>query len=63
MGALMILVSFSLLLALGFFTAFVWAVRSGQFDDPVTPAFRFLADDDEVDSTTHKTNLEKNKNE
>lgn len=29
----------------GFLTAFVWAVRSGQFDDTATPAVRVLLDD------------------
>ena len=27
--------------------AFFWAVRSGQFDDLTTPAWRVLLDDDE----------------
>jgi cbb3-type cytochrome oxidase maturation protein len=31
----------------GFLAAFAWAVRSGQFDDTVTPAFRILHDDTE----------------
>lgn len=28
----------------GFLAAFVWAVRSGQFDDTFTPAVRVLLD-------------------
>jgi cbb3-type cytochrome oxidase maturation protein len=28
--------------------AYVWAARSGQFDDTKTPAIRPLIDDDEV---------------
>jgi cbb3-type cytochrome oxidase maturation protein len=31
--------------AAGFLGAFVWAVRSGQFDDTCTPAVRMLLDD------------------
>jgi cbb3-type cytochrome oxidase maturation protein len=31
--------------AAGFLGAFVWAVRSGQFDDTCTPAIRMLFDD------------------
>lgn len=31
--------------ALGFLAAFVWAVRSGQFDDTATPPIRILFDD------------------
>jgi cbb3-type cytochrome oxidase maturation protein len=33
------------LVAGGFLAAFAWAVRSGQFDDTVTPAIRILLDD------------------
>jgi cbb3-type cytochrome oxidase maturation protein len=29
----------------GFLAAFVWAVRSGQFDDTATPPLRILFDD------------------
>ena len=32
--------------AAGFLGAFVWAVRSGQFDDTCTPAIRILFEDD-----------------
>jgi cbb3-type cytochrome oxidase maturation protein len=31
--------------ALAFLCAFVWAVRSGQFDDTGTPPVRILADE------------------
>ena len=30
--------------AAGFLGAFIWAVRSGQFDDTCTPAVRMLLD-------------------
>ena len=30
--------------AVGFLVAFLWAVRSGQFDDTCTPAIRMLFD-------------------
>jgi cbb3-type cytochrome oxidase maturation protein len=33
------------LVAGGFLAAFAWAVRSGQFDDTVTPPIRILFDD------------------
>jgi cbb3-type cytochrome oxidase maturation protein len=29
----------------GFLAAFVWAVRSGQFDDTTSPALRVLVDE------------------
>jgi len=31
--------------AAGFLAAFVWAVRSGQFDDTTTPPIRMLLDE------------------
>jgi len=31
--------------AAGFLIAFVWAVRTGQYDDTVSPALRILFDD------------------
>jgi cbb3-type cytochrome oxidase maturation protein len=31
--------------AAGFLGAFIWAVRSGQFDDTTTPALRMLRDE------------------
>jgi cbb3-type cytochrome oxidase maturation protein len=38
-------------IAAGFLAAFVWAVRSGQYDDPHTPAIRILFDDTPVADT------------
>ena len=37
--------SASLLVATTFLVLFIRAVRSGQFDDTVTPAWRILSDD------------------
>jgi cbb3-type cytochrome oxidase maturation protein len=31
--------------AAGFLGAFIWAVRSGQFDDTATPPLRVITDD------------------
>jgi len=31
-----------LLIAFGFLTAFIWAVKSGQFEDTHTPSIRVL---------------------
>lgn len=39
------LIGFSLLLAVGFLFAFIWAVKKGQFDDDYTPSVRILFDD------------------
>ena len=38
------LIALSLLIALGFLAAFIWATRDGQYDDDQTPAIRMLHD-------------------
>jgi cbb3-type cytochrome oxidase maturation protein len=40
-----ILILASLFVAVCFLIAFLWAVRSGQFDDRHTPSIRMLLDD------------------
>ena len=45
MSAIIILILASLIVATGFLLAFLWAVRSGQFEDKVTPSMRMLWDD------------------
>lgn len=45
MSAIFLLIAFSLLVALGFLGAFIWAVRSGQYDDDYTPSVRMLFDE------------------
>ena len=41
---IIVLVIVSLSLAVGFLIAFLWAVKSGQFDDTYTPSVRILMD-------------------
>ena len=45
MSVMFVLILASLLVALGFLIAFLWAVRSGQFEDKFTPSIRMLVDD------------------
>jgi len=45
MNVLIILMPIAILLGVSFTLAFVYAVRSGQFDDVETPAHRVLLDD------------------
>ena len=47
MKILFLLIPLSLLLLGIAIWAFFWAVRSGQFDDLDSPAYRILLDDDE----------------
>lgn len=46
MSALFVLIAISLMVALGFLGAFLWATRSGQYDDDYTPAVRMLFDEE-----------------
>ncbi len=45
MAVIVILILASLAMALFFLGGFIWAVRSGQFDDTCTPSMRVLPDD------------------
>ncbi len=55
MTMIFMLSAISLILAIGFLSAFIWAVKSGQFDDDYTPSVRMLYDD------TVKSKKSKNK--
>ena len=46
MSVILILILASLAVALAFLAAFIWAVRSGQFEDTCTPAMRILSEDE-----------------
>lgn len=48
MSVIVVLIGFSIIVAVGFLIAFLWAVRSGQYDDDVSPSIRMLFDN-EVD--------------
>jgi cbb3-type cytochrome oxidase maturation protein len=41
------LIVLSLALGLGAWLAFVWSVRSGQYDDPEGPKYRMLDDEED----------------
>ena len=46
MDAMLILIGASLIVAIGFLIAFIWAIRNGQYEDTFTPSVRMLFDDD-----------------
>jgi cbb3-type cytochrome oxidase maturation protein len=46
MSVVVILILASLGVAVAFLGAFIWAVRSDQYEDTMTPAMRVLAEDD-----------------
>lgn len=41
-----LLIFVSLALALAFLAAFIWAVKTGQFEDTCTPSMRMLTDEE-----------------
>ena len=45
MSILVVLIFISALIGSGFLIAFIWAMKSGQYDDAETPAIRMLFDD------------------
>ena len=47
-----LLIPLSVVIAAAFLGGFIWAVRSGQFEDTCTPAMRILADDPARQQTT-----------
>jgi cbb3-type cytochrome oxidase maturation protein len=46
MSVILILILASLAVALAFLAGFIWAVKSGQFEDTCTPAMRILSEDE-----------------
>lgn len=55
MSVIYLLIAISILVAVGFFVAFVVAVKSGQFDDDYTPSVRMLFDDEVVKDSRKKS--------
>jgi cbb3-type cytochrome oxidase maturation protein len=66
MEVIYILLSVSILIAIGFLVAFVWSVKKGQYDDVVSPSIRILFEDEnnkdkvEVNKTTSNFNTKNN---
>ena len=46
MSVIYILLSISIIVAVVFFVAFLYAVKKGQFDDSYTPSVRMLFEDE-----------------
>lgn len=51
MSVILILLLASLGVALVFLAGFIWAVRSGQYEDTCTPSMRILTEDPDSIST------------
>jgi cbb3-type cytochrome oxidase maturation protein len=59
MSVIYILLTISIIVAIGFFIAFIIAVKNGQFDDSYTPSVRMLFDDELIKEKPNKTILTK----
>lgn len=46
MSVIYLLLSLSILVAIVFFVAFIFAVKNGQYDDSYTPSVRMLFEDE-----------------
>ena len=56
MIAIFLLIPLSIVIAVCFLGAFVWAVRSGQYEDTCTPAMRLLVEEKDSAAKTLPTN-------
>jgi cbb3-type cytochrome oxidase maturation protein len=54
---ILVLIPLSILIAIGFLAAFIWAVRSGQFEDTCTPSMRVLMEETAAWKTTPPATL------
>ena len=57
MSVIIILILASLSMGLIFLGAFIWSVRSGQYEDTTTPSMRILADEPQTKIYETKTTL------
>jgi len=49
MSVLVLLIGCSLVVALLFLGAFLWSIKTGQYEDSHTPSIRILFDDEHID--------------
>ena len=61
MSVIYLLISISIMVAIGFFIAFIRAVKTGQYDDDYTPSVRILFDDELIKSESKNPKIESNK--
>ena len=59
MSVIYILLAISIIVAIGFFIAFIVAVKTGQYDDSYTPSVRMLFEDELIKEKPKKTILTK----
>lgn len=52
MSVIFLLIPLSIFIAVCFLGAFIWAVRSGQYEDTCTPSMRLLLEEKKSDKPT-----------
>jgi cbb3-type cytochrome oxidase maturation protein len=55
MNILFILIGVSLFAALIFLAMFIWAVKTGQYEDNYTPSIRILFEEEDEDTNTKQS--------
>lgn len=55
MSVIYILLTISIIVAIAFFIAFIFAVKNGQYDDSYTPSVRMLFEDELVKDKPKQT--------
>lgn len=55
MGIIYIMLIVSLVVALFFLGSFLWAIKSGQYEDDYTPSVRILFEDELINNNQNKT--------
>lgn len=58
MSVIYVLLAISITVAIIFFIAFVFSVKSGQYDDAYTPSVRMLFDDEVKSEPSTETSIE-----
>jgi cbb3-type cytochrome oxidase maturation protein len=57
MSVILVLVGFSVVVAVGFLVAFFWSVRTGQYDDTYSSSVRILFEDEKPAESTSQAAL------
>jgi cbb3-type cytochrome oxidase maturation protein len=58
MSVIIILITASLLIAIGFLVAFIWSVKAGQYEDDYTPSVRMLFENTVAQKTSKNSQTE-----
>ncbi len=59
MSVIVLLIVFSLIVAIIFLAAFIWSVKSGQYDDTYSPSVRILFDEKKKKKANEEGSKEK----